>query len=67
MVALTGPRDPDEQGQWPISRYVGKHPRGHWEFIEHYSGTRLGALQRAAFLQAEDIGKTYRLWDDRIM
>jgi len=56
--------------KYPISKYVGKHPKGKWIFVKYFDGTYEDALNEAKKLQLKNPktkNKTnaYRIWDNR--
>jgi hypothetical protein len=55
---------------YPISKYVGKHPKGKWMFVKDFIGTYEECGVELRRLQQEDpkTGRKdnqYRIWDDR--
>jgi hypothetical protein len=54
---------------YPISRYVGKFPKGKWEFVEEFRGTYAEAVARLRELVKADgrgeLAVQYRFWDNR--
>lgn len=53
--------------KFPISKYVGKFPKGEWIFVKYLKGTYEDALIEAGKLQLQDpkTGRKinhYRIW-----
>ncbi len=48
--------------KFPISKYVGKHPNGRWEFIKEFEGTYEEAMKEAGRLSVNE-NDLYRIWD----